>query len=168
MRIFIAGATGVLGRQVVQKLVAKGHKELLAQRQSQFKKWVLVFDGAFLLLAGAIQIILELTGHFFQAGPYATIFGDSPYIIGFAEAHGLAVLMSLLFFRAALVDPTCFWHGFAAAVHVLLGGANLLFWDTFVALDLVRAGVIATALHILLVVLQSTGLFLSGRGHKHD
>ena len=113
-----------------------------------------MLDGGFLFLAGSIQTILELAGHFWHIGPYATIFAGSPYTIGFVEAHGLAVLISLLLFRAASNEQRAFWHGFAVVVHVLLGGANLLFWDSFATFGLINAGRAATVLHFLFVVAQ--------------
>lgn len=116
---------------------------------------VMILDGLFLLLAGSVQIVLEFAGHFWHAGPHATIFGSSPYTIGFVEAHGLAALVGLLLFRAASGARTPFWYGFAVAVHLLLGGANLLFWDSFATFGLGNAGKAATLLHLLFIVAQS-------------
>jgi hypothetical protein len=39
-------------------------------------------------------------------------------------------------------------------VHLLLGGANLLFWQSFVSWGLVPMGVLATAFHGLFLVVQ--------------
>lgn len=119
------------------------------------RRLVLILDGGFLLVAGSIQIALEVAGHFWHTGPYATTFGSSPYTIGFVEAHGLALLISFLLIRAAFGEQTSFWHGFAAVVHLLLGGANLLFWDSFATFGLVNAGRAATVLHFLFIVAQS-------------
>ena len=46
------------------------------------------------------------------------------------------------------------WHLTAAAVHLLLGTANLVFWDIFVAGDALIAGYVTTSLHWLFVGLQ--------------
>ena len=47
-------------------------------------------------------------------------------------------------------------HRLAAAVHLLLGGANLLFWDdAFVRMGLVPVGVVTTSLHVLFLIAQS-------------
>jgi hypothetical protein len=45
--------------------------------------------------------------------------------IGFVEAHGPAFILGVPFARAM---PSRSRHGTAAAVHALLGTANLLFW----------------------------------------
>jgi hypothetical protein len=111
-------------------------------------------NGAFLALVGGTQVIFELLSHFFGIGPWGRIFAGSHYTIGFFEAHGLALLISLLLSFVAAADPKRYWHGFAACVHVLLGGANLLFWSSFVAWELVPAGVVATAFHGLFLVAQ--------------
>lgn len=126
-----------------------------SRRRATLRRTALILDGGFLVLAGGLQLVLEVAGHFWHAGPYAATFGSSPYTIGFVEAHGLAVLIGLLLFRAALRESTPFWHGCAAAVHVLLGGANLLFWDSFVTFGLRNAGRAATVLHLLFIVAQS-------------
>jgi hypothetical protein len=46
------------------------------------------------------------------------------------------------------------WHLTAAAVHVLLGTANLVFWQLFIAGDMLTVGYVTTALHWLFVALQ--------------
>src|SRR3954449_12938484 len=82
-------------------------------------------NGTFLALVGGTQVIFELLSHFFGVGPWGHIFAGSHYTIGFLEAHGLAFLIGLLLIFVAAAEPKRFWHGFAAAVHLLLGGANL-------------------------------------------
>ena len=101
-------------------------------------------NGAFLALVGGAQMIFELLSHFFGVGPWGRIFASSSYTIGFLEAHGLAFLIGGLLIFVASPDPKRYWHGFAACVHVLLGGANLLFWSSFVAWGLVPMGIVAT------------------------
>jgi hypothetical protein len=109
-------------------------------------------NGAFLALVGGVQMIFELLSHFFGAGPLGRIFAGSHYTIGFLEAHGLAFLIGLLLIFVASADPKRFWHGFAASVHLLLGGANLLFWQSFIVWGLVPMGVIATVFHGLFLI----------------
>lgn len=109
---------------------------------------VLRLDALFLLLAGGAQLALELAGYFFRLGPYAAIFGGSPYTIGFFEAHGLAVLIALALL-ADLPRGDAAWHGRMLCVHLLLGGANLLFWPGFAAFGIVPEGIAATALHLI-------------------
>ena len=111
-------------------------------------------NGAFLALVGGTQVIFELLSHFFGIGPWGRIFAASHYTIGFLEAHGLAFLIGLLLIFVASADPKRSWHGFTACVHVLLGGANLLFWSSFVYWGLVPMGAIATAFHGLFLVAQ--------------
>jgi hypothetical protein len=119
-----------------------------------FSRATLRVDGVFLALVGGAQIIFELLSHFGGIGPLGRIFAGSHYTIGFFEAHGLALLIGLLLIFVAASDPKRFWHGFAACVHVLLGGANLLFWSSFVYWGLVPMGAIATAFHGLFLVAQ--------------
>ena len=111
-------------------------------------------DGAFLALVGGTQVIFELLSHFFGVGPWGRIFAGSHYTIGFLEAHGLAFLIGLLLIGVAASDQKRYWHGFAACIHLLLGGANLLFWSSFVYWGLVPMGAIATVFHGLFLVAQ--------------
>ena len=117
-------------------------------------KTVLKLNAFFLMLIGSLQIIFELLSHFIGAGPLADRFLASPYTLGFFEAHGLAVLMGILLWRAA-ANPQRFWHQLAVVIHVLLGGANLLFWNSFIQLDFVTPGIIATVFHGIFVVMEA-------------
>jgi hypothetical protein len=111
-------------------------------------------NGAFLALVSGTQVIFELLSHFFGVGPVGRIFAGSHYTIGWFEAHGLAFMIGLLLIGVAAANPKRFWHGSAACIHLLLGGANLLFWSSFVYWGLVPVGVIATVFHGVFLVAQ--------------
>lgn len=117
-------------------------------------KTTLRFNAIFLMLIGSLQMISELLSHFAGVGPLADRFRASPYTIGFFEAHGLAVLMGILLWRAS-AEPQKIWHVFAVIVHILLGGANLLFWNSFVQLDFVTPGIVATIFHGIFILSES-------------
>lgn len=121
----------------------------------KLRRTILLANGVFLLLVGGAQFTFDLLSHFLGAGPLGTIFTGSSYTIGFAEAHGLAFLFGVLFIRAARSGVDTYWHLVAVAVHILLGGANLLFWPSFVAMGLVPMGVVATAFHGLFVASEA-------------
>lgn len=117
-------------------------------------KTVLKLNALFLMLIGSLQIIFELLSHFIGVGPLADRFLESPYTLGFFEAHGLAVLMGILLWRAA-ANPQKFSHQLAVTIHILLGGANLLFWNSFIQLDFVAPGIVATVFHGIFVVMEA-------------
>jgi hypothetical protein len=117
-------------------------------------KTVLKLNAAFLILIGSLQMIFESLSHFKGLGPLSDRFMGSPFTIGFFEAHGLAALMGLLLWRAS-ANPEKFWHQFAIVIHVLLGGANLLFWSSFVQLDFVLPGIIATVFHGVFIIFEA-------------
>jgi len=120
-------------------------------------RWILRADGIFLGLAGSAAIIAETMGHFFGVGPLAATRG-SPHTIGGFEAHGLAVIIAVLLFRAAALPSRGMWHTLGFVVHVLLGSANLLFWSSFVHQNVVMVGIVTTALHVLFVAAHSVCL----------
>src|SRR5262245_34729323 len=116
------------------------------------RRRILRADALFLIVVGAIQFALELSAYYFGVGPASRLIHDAPHtVIGFIEAHGLAIIMGVLFARAV---PTRSWHFAAAAVHALLGTANLIFWQIFVAAGVLPLGYGSTAAHGIFVVLQ--------------
>jgi hypothetical protein len=123
---------------------------------------ILQFDGGFLLLAGGAAMIIETVGHFLGVGPFAQTKG-SPYTIGGFEAHGLAMIFAVLFLRAATFSDRFLWHQVGLVVHLLLGGSNLLYWSSFVELDVIPMGVITTILHVVFVIAHWTCLRWTSR-----
>ena len=116
------------------------------------RRLILRANAVFLILAGGSSLLMDLRAYFFGVGPSTRFIAAAPYTaIGFVEAHGLALIFGILFARAAAIRP---WHLTAAAVHVLLGTSNLLFWQIFVAGGLLAMGYITTALHGLFAVLE--------------
>ena len=101
-----------------------------------------------------MQVPLEALAYFGNVGPNAAVFGESPYTLGFFEAHALAVVLAAVLARGARA-PTAGHHVLAAAVHAVLGAANLLFWPAFAAFGMVPAGVVATGLHAALASLHA-------------
>lgn len=107
---------------------------------------LLRLDALFIGITGAVQMMMEIAGHFKQTGIYSDIFARSPYTIGFFEAHGLAMLIALLVLTSKGTRNQ-FWHRVMLIVHLFLGGANVLFWHSFVVFDLIIPGTIATIFH---------------------
>jgi hypothetical protein len=124
---------------------------------------ILIIDGCFLALVATVQVTLEVLAHFFGIGPYAGIFARSPYTIGWVEAHGLAAMIGVLLLAAGIRDRRRFWHAFALGVHLLLGAANLVFWQSFVEFATVPLGELSTAAHLLFATAQGWSLVVSRR-----
>ena len=92
----------------------------------------------------------------FGTGTEAVLLGDAPGTgIGFIEAHGLALIIGLTLWPVAYSRH---WHAFLAAVHLLLGTANLLFWQFFIAVDVLIVGYATTAARWLFVVAYPAAL----------
>jgi hypothetical protein len=107
-------------------------------------------NAIFLLAASAGGFCSDVLGVFFGLGPVAAIVAAAPHSgLGFIEAHGLAFVIGIQMWRA---EPSRAWHLTAAAI--LLGTANLAFWQLFIAADMLFVGYVTTALHGLFVVLQ--------------
>jgi hypothetical protein len=116
------------------------------------RKTILRANALYLLVASVAGFATDLLGIFYSFGAQSRVMMHAPYAgIGFIEAHGLAFIIGILLWRAA---SSTVWHLTAAAVHVLLGTANLVFWQIFVAADVVWAGYVTTSLHWLFVLLQ--------------
>jgi hypothetical protein len=116
------------------------------------RRLILRANAVFLLLASAGGMWTDLAGIFLGKGAFAPIIAAAPHAgIGLVEAHGLAFIIGVLLWRA---EPLRSWHLAAAAVHLLLGTSNLVFWQIFVAADMLIMGYVTTALHGLFLVLQ--------------
>ena len=126
-----------------------------------WRRRLLLANGVFLIVIGGVQVIFELAAYYAGAGPYGYIFSESPYVLGWVEAHGLAFLIGMLLCLVAARDGRRFWHALAAAVHTLLGAANLLFWHSFVAFGVVAMGIAATVVHVVLVAAHIAALVVS-------
>jgi hypothetical protein len=121
---------------------------------------ILRADAAFLLAASTGGFISDVRGIFLGLGPIARVVADAPLAgIGFIEAHGLAFILGILMWRA---EPSRAWHLTAAAIHTLLGSANVAFWQFFIASDMLRVGYVTTTLHGLFVVLQMFAAMSAG------
>jgi hypothetical protein len=130
-----------------------------------FSRWTLRLDGSFLAIAGSAALLADTTGHFFGVGPMAEMFG-SPHSIGGFEAHGLAIILGVLLFRAAKLADRRSWHALGLSVHLLLGTANILFWSSFLQLDVLMIGVVTTALHIVFICAQAVCLWRGTRAKR--
>src|SRR5262245_41278093 len=109
-----------------------------------WRRWLLLANGVFLVVVGGVQVVFELAADYASARPYGYVFEESPYVIGWVEAHGLAFIIGVLLLTVAARDGRRFWHALGAAVHLLLGAANLVFWDSFIVFGVVTMGVVAT------------------------
>ena len=122
---------------------------------------ILRANALYLLVASIGGLLSDITGAFLARGPQSRILDSEPAAaIGFLEAHGLALIIAVLLWRAV---PLRSWHLTAVAVHVLLGTANLIFWEYFVAVDMLAAGYVTTFLHWLFVGLQLFAAFSTER-----
>jgi hypothetical protein len=92
----------------------------------------------------------------------AEMFG-SPKTNGGFEAHGLAIILGVLLLRAAKVGDRRSWRALGLSVHLLLGTANLVFWSSFLQLDVFMIGVVTTALHNIFVGAQAACLWRGSR-----
>jgi hypothetical protein len=102
--------------------------------------------------AVAALLFMDLPGVLFGVGPAGRIIANAPYSgIGFIEAHGLAFILSVLFWRA---EPVRAWHFTGVAQATLLGTANLVFWQIFIAGDALVMGYVTTSLHWIFAVAQ--------------
>jgi hypothetical protein len=128
---------------------------------STARRRLMLANGVFLVVVGGVQVVFELLAYYGGAGPYGDIFRDSPYTIGWVEAHGLAFIIGVLLLTVAARDGRRFWHVLAASVHTLLGTANLVFWSSFVVFDVVPMGVVATVVHFVLVAAHTTAFLVS-------
>ncbi|RWE02089.1 hypothetical protein [Mesorhizobium sp.] len=113
-------------------------------------------NAGFLILGSAGGLATDIAGSFFGRGAEAELLNNAPGTgIGFIEAHGLALIIGATLWRIAYSRN---WHAVLAAVHALLGTANLLFWQFFIAADVLVVGYVTTAAHWLFVVAHQAAM----------
>jgi hypothetical protein len=114
---------------------------------SSLRRSILRANSVYLGVAAVVSFFaLDLRAILLHSGPESIILGTSTTAaIGFVEAHGLAFILAVLFWRA---EPALSWHVTAAATSGLLGICNLSFWEGFVVSDSVPMGIVATGLHL--------------------
>ncbi len=84
---------------------------------STTRQRILRANALYLMIAAFGGLLTDIAGAFFAAGPESQILAIQPVAaFGYLEAHGLALIIGVLFWRAA---PLRSWHLGAVAVHVL-------------------------------------------------
>lgn len=124
---------------------------------------VLLRANAVFLIVAAVGawVTADFPASFSGSGPFGPLIAHQPALgIGFIEAHGLAIILGVLLWRAA---STTSWHLTSAAIHLLLGTCNVIFWQLFIATDTLPMGWITTGMHGLLFVLQSFAAWSAAR-----
>jgi hypothetical protein len=108
--------------------------------------------GLYLFLASIAGLRMDILGIFYGIGPESHIVAKAPHAgIGFLEAHGLAFFLSLWMMRTA---PRREWHLTGAAIGLLLGICNLMFWQIFIEAQMLWGGYLFTSLHLIFAALQ--------------
>lgn len=117
---------------------------------------LLQMNAAFLMFMGGAAAGADATGYFFGKGPMAPIMFRAPLAISSFEAHLLALLLGVVLWTGARQLARRRFHILAAAIHVVLGGSNLLFFErAFGSLDLRLFGIVITACHFAFVLTQT-------------
>ena len=122
---------------------------------------ILRANALFIGIAGCAGLIFDIRGVLYGLGPQGRVLESAPYAgISFVEAHGLAVILAVLLWRAV---PSRAWHVTAMAIEILLGTSNIAFWQMFVATDALAVGYVTTGVHWLFVAAQLTSAVAAGK-----
>jgi hypothetical protein len=135
----------------------------------RFGKTLLLVNGIALGAVGFVQSHFDLAGSFLGLGPMGAYLHGKADTVGFFEAHLLAFILAvLILIHRKSEGPT--WNWTAAGIHLLLGSANLMFWQIFVDAGQLPLGIISTSAHGVFFVLEliaalaRTPEIASGRG----
>lgn len=135
---------------------------------------VLAAHGLFLFLLGSALVTRTVVGRLTASGAFAFLADNPVAAVGFHEAYGIVALMGVAIALGALSSrkPRPF-HLLAAALHGFLLAINLAHWRLYAVLDMVTAGYLSTAMHVLLTIIELTlaawarppGAFRASRVH---
>lgn len=121
-----------------------------------YRNFIVRGNALFLMLASTGGLVTDIAASFFGRGAEASMIAGSPGAgIGFIEAHGLALIIGIAAWSASYARQ---WHFGLAATHALLGSVNLLFWQFFIATDLLTVGYATTILHFAFVAAHLVAL----------
>jgi hypothetical protein len=124
------------------------------------RQLILRANALYIGVAAFAGLVFDVRGMLFGVGPQGRLLASAPNAgIGFVEAHGLALILAVLLWRAA---PGRSWHLTAAAMEVLLGTANLAFWQMFVDTGALAVGYVTTILHWTFVAAQCLAALACG------
>jgi hypothetical protein len=119
----------------------------------RFGTRLLLVNGVLLAAIALVAFLTDLAGAFLNIGGFASVLYQNDAAVGMVEAHGLAFIAAvLLVVNRNALGPR--FNFAAAAVHLLLGSSNLLFWPLYGAHGLLVMGVVTTAMHGLFFALE--------------
>lgn len=114
--------------------------------REQWHSRLIATNGLFLVVLGLFGLVADILSYNVGSSPFGrTFLGDSK-VIGVVEAHGLAMLTgfaALIFAR----NGGTYWHLHLALTHMLLGGANIAFFQVFREVGGEAGGVAVTVAH---------------------
>lgn len=128
-------------------------------------KAFLNFHSWLLIIAGLLGAIASTTGYFFGKGPFKFLVNQNIGIVGLFEAYLLAAVCGVILQVGIKSSSRSQWHLMAALVHVPLIVTNILFWSFYGSYNMIAAGIIATVIHMLLVVIE---LFIYFKTKKYN
>jgi hypothetical protein len=123
------------------------------------RKLILRADALLLGAFGTFGLIMDLIGYFTGGGTWQNQMTNNPMMIGFVEAHGLAIISAVLLYRFSLGDRRT-GHVLGAMIHILLGTANLIFWQLFLDVNQLPLGYITTSFHWFAVAANALALLM--------
>ena len=113
---------------------------------------ILRANALYIGVAGFAGVIFDIRGVLYGAGPQGRALAAAPYAgIGFVEAHGLAVILAVVLWRAR---PERAAHLTALAVSLCSARRTSRSGRSFIAMDALVMGYLTTALHWTFVALN--------------
>lgn len=118
------------------------------------RKNLISLDAIFLTVMSIFGLSADLLSYTSGTGPFRDLFLANPLAIGVVEAHGLALIAAggALISRAS--GRTA--HANFAAIHLLLGTANIAFFYVFINVEAGTMGVVITTIHLAFAIVQAT------------
>ena len=121
-------------------------------------KRFLFYHGLGFALLGSLMSLIAYEGYQVGAGRFHFLRGNDVGAVGFFEAYGLAAIIGLIVLVGSREKENKVFHLIAAIPHFFLFLINIRFWHLYETLNLVVAGYVSTAMHLILS-LSEFGLY---------
>ena len=131
------------------------------------RKIILRIHGTIIIFLGVALTINSTLGTYKGIGPFDFL-SETPFVlVGLFQAYLLMALIGLTLWIGSYQDNPRKWHAVGALAHIPPLAANIMFYDTFLELEMQWASYIGSTIHCIFILVESVAFAYKGRAENH-